>query len=174
MISIGLTGNVGSGKSTVAAIWKAERGAVVIDADKIGRSVVQPGSRCLAALVERFGEEILLPDGSLNRRKMAEIAFSDTESREALNSIIHPEIIREINGQLRGARSQGLFRDIGVRGRNCRDFLSHEPHSVHGKGILIGRIPRCLDKAVLHTRRVFSRNDRLDSRKPFSIGRIYM
>ena len=107
MISIGLTGNVGSGKSTVAAIWKAERGAVVIDADKIGRSVVQPGSRCLDRLVQRFGEEILLPDGSLNRRKMAEIAFSDTENREALNSILHPEIIREINDQLRQARSQG-------------------------------------------------------------------
>jgi len=110
MISIGLTGNVGSGKSTVAAIWQAERGAVVIDADRIGRSVVQPGSRCLAELVKRFGDEILLPDGSLDRRKMAEIAFSDTENREALNSIIHPEIIREINDQLRDARS----RDAGA------------------------------------------------------------
>ena len=107
MISIGLTGNVGSGKSTVARIWKAERGALLIDADQIGRSVVQPGSRCMARLVQRFGKEILLPDGSLNRRRMAEIAFSDKENLEALNSIVHPEIIRKINDQLQEARSQG-------------------------------------------------------------------
>ncbi len=107
MISIGLTGNVGSGKSTVARIWKAERGALLIDADQIGRSVVQPGSRCMARLVQRFGKEILLPDGSLNRRRMAEIAFSDKENLEALNSIVHPKIIRKINDQLQEARSQG-------------------------------------------------------------------
>ncbi len=107
MISIGLTGNVGSGKSTVARIWKQERGALLIDADQIGRSVVQPGSRCMARLVQRFGKEILLPDGSLNRRRMAEIAFSDKENQEALNSIIHPEIIRKINDQLQEACSQG-------------------------------------------------------------------
>ncbi len=107
MISIGLTGNVGSGKSTVARIWKQERGALLIDADQIGRSVVQPGSRCLAGLVQRFGKEILLPDGSLNRRRMAVMAFSDRENLEALNSIVHPEIIRKINNQLQEARSQG-------------------------------------------------------------------
>ncbi len=107
MISIGLTGNVGSGKSTVARIWKQERGALLIDADQIGRSVVQPGSRCLAGLVQRFGKEILLPDGSLNRRRMAVIAFSAKENLEALNSIVHPEIIRKINDQLQEARSQG-------------------------------------------------------------------
>lgn len=107
MISIGLTGNVGSGKSTVARIWEKERGAVVIDADQIGRAVVQPGSRCLAGLVKRFGEEILLPDGSLNRRRMAEIAFSNKESREALNSIVHPEIIRKINDRLSQAHRKG-------------------------------------------------------------------
>jgi len=107
MISIGLTGNVGSGKSTVARIWKQERGALLIDADQIGRSVLQPGSRCLARLVQRFGKEILLPDGSLNRREMAGIAFSAKENLEALNSIVHPEIIRKINGQLQEARSQG-------------------------------------------------------------------
>ena len=106
MISIGLTGNVGSGKSTVAAIWEKERGSLLIDADSIGRSVVRPGSRCLAALTERFGEEILLPDGSLDRKKMAGIAFADKENREALNSIVHPELIREINNRLRDARSR--------------------------------------------------------------------
>ena len=107
MISIGLTGNVGSGKTSVAGIWKKERGAVLIDADQIGRAVVQPGSRCLTRLVQRFGEEILLPDGSLNRRIMAVMAFSDRENLEALNSIVHPEIIRKINDQLQEARSQG-------------------------------------------------------------------
>jgi len=108
MIAIGLTGNVGSGKSTVAQIWKTERRAMLIDADQIGRSVVQPGSRTLTRLVERFGKGILLPDGSLDRRKMAEIAFSDNESLKALNSIVHPELIRKISAELRQADSQGV------------------------------------------------------------------
>ena len=108
MISIGLTGNAGSGKSLVARLWKEERGAVVIDADELGRSAVKPGSEALAELTRLFGKEILLADGSLNRKRTAEIAFSNAENTRALNSIVHPEIIRNINRQLKEAGREGV------------------------------------------------------------------
>jgi dephospho-CoA kinase len=86
---VGLTGGVGSGKSTVSALL-AERGAVVIDADAIAREVVEPGTPGLAAVVERFGPEILAPDGSLDRRKLASVVFADERARADLNAIVHP------------------------------------------------------------------------------------
>ena len=91
---LGLTGGIGSGKSTVADLLRA-RGAVVIDADAIAREVVEPGMPALAALVERFGEEILRPDGTLDRPALARIAFVDDESRRALEAITHPAIGEE-------------------------------------------------------------------------------
>jgi dephospho-CoA kinase len=91
---LGLTGGIGSGKSTVAELLR-RRGAVVIDADAIAREVVEPGMPALAALVERFGEEILRPDGSLDRPALARLAFVDDESRAALEAITHPAIGEE-------------------------------------------------------------------------------
>jgi dephospho-CoA kinase len=107
MVTIGLTGNVGAGKSTVAGFWKNERGAVVIDADHLGREAVKPGSKILALLVTRFGKEILLPDRSLDRSLMGQIAFSDRENLIALNEIVHPEIIRLIKEELKKAEKEG-------------------------------------------------------------------
>ena len=89
MLRIGLTGGIGAGKSTVSRTF-AECGAVVVDGDVISREVVEPGTEGLAALVEHFGEEILLPDGALNRPALAAIAFSDEGKRQALNGIVHP------------------------------------------------------------------------------------
>ncbi|OGF97648.1 MAG: dephospho-CoA kinase [Candidatus Glassbacteria bacterium GWA2_58_10] len=108
MISIGLTGNAGSGKSTVAKIWREQRGAVVIDADELGRSAVKPGSEALVELTRLFGKEILHEDGSLNRKRTAEIAFSSEENTRALNAVVHPEIIRNINRQLKEAGREGV------------------------------------------------------------------
>src|SRR4051794_37913723 len=88
---VGLTGGIGSGKSTVAELLTA-RGALVIDADAIAREVVEPGTPALAALVERFGADILRPDGSLDRAALAAKAFVDDESRRALEEITHPAI----------------------------------------------------------------------------------
>jgi len=88
---VGLTGGIGSGKSTVAAAL-ARRGAVVVDADAIARDVVEPGTPALAQLVERFGADVLGPDGRLDRSALAEKAFADEHSREALNAITHPAI----------------------------------------------------------------------------------
>ena len=107
MLLIGLTGNVGSGKSTVARLWREERGATVIDADLLGVEAVRPGSEALKKLVERFGDKILQADGSLDRRLMGQIAFSSSEDLEALNSIVHPEIIRQITSAVEQAKNKG-------------------------------------------------------------------
>jgi dephospho-CoA kinase len=86
---IGLTGGIGSGKSEVSKRLAA-RGAVVIDADKIAREVVEPGTPGLARVVAAFGEEMLRPDGSLDRERLGGVVFADSEKLAALNSIVHP------------------------------------------------------------------------------------
>jgi len=91
MRRIGLTGGIGSGKSTVARLFQA-LGAHVIDADAVAREVVAPGSDGLAALVEAFGAGILTADGSLDRAALAQFVFSDPTAREQLNAITHPRI----------------------------------------------------------------------------------
>lgn len=88
-VRVGLTGGVGSGKSTVAKLL-AEHGAVIVDADAIAREVVEPGTPGLAAVVEAFGPDVLRPDGSLDRPKLAGIVFADEAKRLELNSIVHP------------------------------------------------------------------------------------
>lgn len=87
----GLTGGLASGKSSVAARFRA-RGLPVIDADQIAREVVEPGSEGLAQVVEAFGEGVLLPDGSLDRARLGELVFAAPEKRRALNAILHPRI----------------------------------------------------------------------------------
>lgn len=84
-----MTGGIGAGKSTVSATF-ADCGGVVVDGDVISREVVEPGTEGLAALVEAFGEGILLPDGALNRPALAAKAFQDDEQRAKLNGIVHP------------------------------------------------------------------------------------
>ena len=89
MLRIGLTGGIGAGKSAVSATF-SECGGVVVDGDVIAREVVEPGTEGLAALVDAFGDEILLPDGALNRPALAAKAFSSDETRATLNGIVHP------------------------------------------------------------------------------------
>ncbi len=91
MTRVGLTGGVGSGKSTVSAIL-SELGAVVIDADLLAREVVAPGTEGLAAVVEAFGPDVLGPDGGLDRPRLGALVFADPERRRALESIIHPRV----------------------------------------------------------------------------------
>lgn len=91
MLMVGLTGGIGAGKSTVAALL-TQRGAVTIDADEIAREVVEPGTPTLAELVERFGPEILRADGSLDRPALAAVAFVDDATRKELEAITHPAI----------------------------------------------------------------------------------
>ena len=99
MLLIGLTGGIGSGKSTVSLLL-AERGAVVIDADAITRDVQQPGGPVLAAMVERFGPGILDAAGTLDRQAVADIVFHDPEALADLSAIVHPAVGAEIGRQL--------------------------------------------------------------------------
>jgi dephospho-CoA kinase len=94
MLRVGLSGGIGSGKSTVSR-GLARRGAVVIDADAIAREVVEPGSPGLAAVVERFGDEILTADGRLDRPRLAALVFGDEAARADLNAIVHPRVAAE-------------------------------------------------------------------------------
>ena len=96
---IGLTGGMGSGKSTVSALL-AERGAAVVDADAITRALQQPGEPVLAAMVERFGGGILQGDGHLDRQAVADIVFNDAGALADLNAIVHPAVGAEIARQL--------------------------------------------------------------------------
>lgn len=99
MLLVALTGGIGSGKSTVAELLAAH-GASVLDADAVARSVVEPGRPALQALVKRFGDGILHPDGSLDRAALAAVAFVDDESRHALEAITHPVIVAEMNQRI--------------------------------------------------------------------------
>ena len=92
---IGLTGNIASGKTEVAKIFK-ELGAKIIDADKIAREVVEPGEPAWQEIVEEFGSDILNRDRSINRKKLGEIIFNDDRRREQLNRITHPRIMTKI------------------------------------------------------------------------------
>ena len=89
MLSVGLTGGIGAGKSEAARLL-AQRGAVVVDADRLAREVVAPGTPGLASVVAEFGEEVLAPDGSLDRARLGAIVFNDEERLRALNAIVHP------------------------------------------------------------------------------------
>ena len=111
MLRIGLTGGIGAGKSTVSATF-AECGGIIVDGDVIAREVVEPGTEGLAQLVDAFGEDILLPDGALNRPALAAKAFVDDEKRATLNGIVHPLV-----GQAsRGDHRRGVRRRRGRRG----------------------------------------------------------
>ena len=89
MVVVGLTGGIGSGKSTVAAML-AERGAVVVDADRLAREAVAVGTGGYRAVVERFGPAVVAGDGSLDRKALAGVVFEDPEARADLNGIVHP------------------------------------------------------------------------------------
>ncbi|MGK5500669.1 dephospho-CoA kinase [Streptomyces sp. URMC 125] len=103
MLSVGLTGGIGSGKSEVSRLL-GEHGAVIVDADRIAREVVAPGTEGHAAVVAEFGEEVLAPDGTLDRPRLGALVFGDPERLKALNAIVHPLV---------GARSAELQRTAG-------------------------------------------------------------
>jgi dephospho-CoA kinase len=103
VLRVGLTGGIGAGKSEVSARLAAQ-GAVVIDADAIAREVVEPGTEGLAEVVDAFGPNVLLPDGGLDRPRLGEIVFADSELRGRLNAIVHPKV---------GARMAELEREAG-------------------------------------------------------------
>jgi len=99
---IGLTGGIASGKSTIASRL-ASHGAVVVDADRIAREVVEPGRPALAAIAERFGDGVIASDGTLDRPALGAIVFGDPEALQALNGITHPAVMAESTARFRAA-----------------------------------------------------------------------
>src|SRR5512134_3344327 len=102
----GLTGGIGTGKSTVAKMFRRE-GMAVVDADRIAREVTAPGRPAFDAIVRRFGREILLPGGGIDRGKLGDIVFSDPGKRAELEAITHPGIARGIAAEIRRLESEG-------------------------------------------------------------------
>ena len=125
MILVGLTGGIGAGKSTVSAML-AERGAVIVDADRIARDLQSPGSPVLDAMAKRFGSHILLDDGSLDRAAVAKIVFNDEAALADLNAIVHPAMQSEIQRQIDDQRATDrvVVLDFPLLGENPRTGLA--------------------------------------------------
>lgn len=99
MLVVGLTGGIGSGKSTVAQLF-AEQGVPIIDADKIAREITQPNTPAFTKIVKHFGQDIVLANGTLDRAKLRAIIFSDTKQRLWLEQLLHPLIREEMKQQI--------------------------------------------------------------------------
>jgi dephospho-CoA kinase len=151
VILVGLTGGIGSGKTTVSTMLAA-RGAVIIDADQITRELQAPGSPVLAEIVDAFGEDVLDPSGALDRPALAAKVFGDPEALATLNKIVHPAVGREMAARLEAQRASDnvVILDIPLLVENPREGLC---------GTLVVDLP--LETAVerLVSQRNMDRND---------------
>jgi dephospho-CoA kinase len=146
MQMIGLTGGIGSGKSTVATLLAA-KGAVVVDADAIARQVVEPGSAVLDRLAERFGADIIGSDGRLDRARLAERAFADADSTRDLDAITHPAIGEEFLRQIAAAPEGGVVvHDVPL--------LVESKNPAQYRAVIVVEAPRALRLARLEARGV--------------------
>ncbi|MGA7760956.1 MAG: dephospho-CoA kinase [Candidatus Binataceae bacterium] len=112
-ITIGLTGGIGSGKSTAAKIL-AELGAPAIDADKVGHEIYQPGTPAYRELIDAFGEGILASDRTIDRRKLGPIVFADPAALKRLNAIVHPKMFARMGEMVAAMRRGGETRPIVI------------------------------------------------------------
>lgn len=119
---VGLTGGIGSGKTTVANLFAAE-GISLVDADIVAREVIAPGSTGLEAIVTHFGIEILTPEGELDRAKLRQRIFSHPEEREWLNQLLHPMIRQEMLAQVEKATSAYVIMVVPLLFENGLDRL---------------------------------------------------
>ena len=110
---VGLTGGIASGKTTVARMLAA-LGATVVDADRIGRAVVEDRPEVLQQLVAAFGQSVLTPAGALDRRKLGRIAFSSPGEQDKLNAIVHPHLLEELRAEVERAASQRPRRPVVI------------------------------------------------------------
>ena len=151
MILLGLTGGIGSGKSTVSALL-AQRGAVIIDADAIVKELQEPGQPLLTELSAEFGTSIIREDGSLDRVALAGIAFGDKDKLAALNRIVHPAVGKEMNRRLEEQRSTGnvVVLDIPLLAENPRKGLC---------GVIVVDVPVDVAVARLMEFRGFAEED---------------
>ena len=125
---IGLTGGIGSGKTTVSN-YLTEKGFTVIDADKVARDIVEPGMKATKAIAFEFGEDMINPDGSLNRKKLGDAVFSDKEKLLKLNKITHQEILDRIKKnilELKNDKAELIFIDAPLLFETGIDSMVHE------------------------------------------------
>jgi len=113
MLTIGVMGGIGSGKSTVTAIL-ADLGAPVIDADKVGHSIYAPDGPAYPDMIEAFGEGILAPDHTIDRKKLGPIVFADPAALQRLNAIVHPKMFARMRAMIDAIRANGESRPIVV------------------------------------------------------------
>lgn len=104
---IGLTGGIGSGKSLVADILRKKYGAVILDTDSIAKRQMEPGGDSYKLVVDHFGTEILSPDGTINREKLAKIIFDDKSKRQKINELTHPIVLKAVVAEIENKRSEG-------------------------------------------------------------------
>lgn len=151
MILVGLTGGIGSGKSTVSAALAA-RGAEIIDADQITRDLQAPGQPLLAELAARFGEAIITAEGELDRPALAAIAFADEQALADLNKIMHPAVGREIVNRLAaaGRTERVVVMDIPLLAEHPREGL---------QGVIVVDVPVDTQVARLVKYRGFTEAD---------------
>lgn len=151
MILVGLTGGIGSGKSTVSELLAA-RGAVIIDADAIVREIQEPGSPVIDQLVETFGPTVVDADGALDRQAMANIVFTDPDALKKLNAIVHPAVGAEMNRRVIAQRETHnvVVLDIPLLTENPREGL---------QGRIVVDVPEELQIARLVEFRGFSEDD---------------
>jgi len=152
---IGLTGGIACGKSTVAAML-AERGAFVVDADRIAREVVMPGEPALAEVAAVFGQAVIRDDGTLDRRKLGEIVFADPDKRKRLEAILHPAIRERMWARIRQIKADEPGRivvaDIPLLYETGQEDLYD--------GVIVVYVPR-----ELQIKRLLARNPELGEAK---------
>lgn len=126
MFVLGITGGIGSGKSTVSGIL-AERGLLVLDADEISRAVTGPGGRAMPEIAETFGKKVVAPNGSLNRRVMSDIAFGDKKKLDDLSTIIHKHVFEQMEESLSKEKDKGtkcVVLDVPIPVKKFRELCN--------------------------------------------------
>jgi dephospho-CoA kinase len=146
---VGLTGGIGSGKSTVAGFF-AELGAYLIDWDELSRQVVEPGKKAWQAIVDHFGDQVLLDDRRLDRQRISSIVFNNEEERSALNTIVHPEVCIEdarlTKERLRTHPSELIVKDIPLLIEGSLTWMVEKVVVVHASDE--NRLKRLAEKGV--------------------------
>jgi len=165
MLIIGLTGGIGSGKSTVAGYF-AQQGIPVIDADQLARELVAPGSPALLEIASAFGPDILLADGSLDRPQLRRLAFADPSQRRRLEAILHPRIYAEMRHRSQALEAPyciwviPLLLETGKTALTDRVLVVDAPESVQRQRVL-ARAGMDEDTLEAILRSQVSRNERL-------------
>jgi dephospho-CoA kinase len=113
MLTVGLTGGIGSGKSTVAKLL-AELGAPIFDADKVGHDIYRPGAPAYHDVIAAFGQEVVAADGSIDRKKLGPIVFADPAQLKRLESIVHPRMFERMGEMVKEMRAQGITLPIVI------------------------------------------------------------